>query len=237
MAGTNMDAVAKAVRAELRNGPLRQAELVARLEARGLPAAAAGWAGMWVELVRVPPSGTWDRRRADLYALADAWVPRVDVAEEAGIEHLVRRYLGAFGPAALKDIGAWMGLTVGQMRHVADRMSLRTFRDEAGRGLVDLPDAVLPDPDTPAPVRFIAVWDALLLVHARRTEVLPEALRPTIFNTKTPHSFNTVLVDGHVAATWRHETDAIQIEPLRRLSRAERAAVEDEAHRLEELYR
>ena len=33
------------------------------------------WAGTWVDLVRVPPSGTWERRRADLYGLADAWLP------------------------------------------------------------------------------------------------------------------------------------------------------------------
>jgi hypothetical protein len=228
----DLDMVADAVRRELADGPLRFAELRERLTARGLPERAASLAGFCVPMVRVPPSGTWERRRADLYGLAEAWLPPVAVTEEDGIELLVRRYLGAFGPAALKDIAGWMGLTVGQIRHVADRMDLRPFRDEGGGPLVDLPDASLPAPDTPAPPRFIAVWDAMLLVHARRTGVLPEADRPLIFNTKTPHSHNTFLIDGQVAGTWRFEDGEIRLSPFHSLTAAERAALEEEAHRL-----
>jgi hypothetical protein len=232
MAATDMEAVAAAVRDELAGGPLRMAELTKRIEARGFPARAAGWAGLWIELVRVPPSGTWERRRADLYGLADQWLPRVEVAEDNGIELLIRRYLGAFGPAPPKDIASWMGFNVGQMQHVAERMALRPLRDEAGRSLLDLPDATLPDPEAPAPVRFIAVWDAMLLVHARRTEVLPEEYRPRIFNTKAPHSFNTFLVDGQVAGTWRLEDGEVQLTPFRTLTAAHSRELEDEAHRL-----
>ncbi len=225
-------AVAVAVRRELADGPLPMKELTARLAARGFPATAAKWAGTWVDLVRVPPSGTWERRRADLYGLADAWLPPTDVTEEQGMELLVRRYLGAFGPASLKDIASWMGMNVGQMRHVADRLELRRFRDESGGTLLDLPDAPLPDPETPAPPRFLAVWDAALLVHARRTLILPEEFRPLIFNTKTPHSHNTFVLDGQVAGTWRYEDGEISLSPLRSLSATERAALDDEAHRL-----
>ena len=225
-------AVAEAVRRELADGPLPMKQLTERLVARGFPATAARWAGTWVDLVRVPPSGTWERRRADLYGLADAWVPPTGVTEEEGMELLIRRYLGAFGPAPIKDIASWMGMNAGQMRHVADRMELRTLRGEAGTVLLDLPGAPLPDPETPAPPRFLAVWDAALLVHARRTLILPEEFRPLIFNTRTPHSHNTFLLDGQVAGTWRHERDEISLAPLRQLTTAERAAIDDEAHRL-----
>ena len=227
-----MQAVAAAVREELADGPLRMRELSARIGARGYPPAAAGWAGLWVDLVRVPPSGTWERRRADLYGLADQWLPPIQVAEEVGIEHLVRRYLGAFGPAPLRDIATWMGCNVGQVRPVAERMELRELRDERGKPLWDLPDAPLPDPETPAPARFLAVWDAMLLVHARRAEVLPEAYRPHIFNTKTPHSHNTFLVDGQVAGTWRREEGRIVLSPLRTLTGPEHRELADEADRL-----
>jgi hypothetical protein len=238
MAGTDMKAVAAAVRGELADGPLRQAELAERLQSRGFPRSVLTWAGLWVEIVRVPPSGTWERRRADLYGLAADWIPRVEVSEDDGIELLVRRYLGAFGPAALKDVASWMGLSASQMRHVAGRMELRRdLRDGDGRALVDLPDAPLPDPETPAPVRFIGTWEAILLVHARRTAVLPEAFRPTIFNTKVPHSFNTVLVDGQVAATWKVVDDEVEVMPLRPLSAGERRAVDEGAHRLWEFHR
>ena len=225
-------AVAEAVRSELSDQPLPMKQLTERLVARGFPPTAARWAGTWVDLVRVPPSGTWERRRADLYGLADAWLPTTAVTEEQGMELLIRRYLGAFGPATLKDVANWMGMKVSQMRHVADLMELRPFRDENGGLLLDLPGAPLPDPETPAPPRFLAVWDAALLVHARRTLILPEELRPLIFNTKTPHSHNTFLLDGQVAGTWRHDGDEISLSPLRPLTAAERSSLDEEAHRL-----
>ena len=228
----DMDAVAAVVRDALADGPLRMAELTKRVERLGVPPRAASRAGLWVDMVRIPPSGTWERRRADLYGLAETWIPPVEVTEEEGIELLIRRYLGAFGPAPLRDVASWMGFNVGQMKHVAERMDLRELRDAADKPLVDLPDAPLPDPETPAPVRFIAVWDAMLLVHARRTQVLPEEYRPRIFNTKVPHSFNTVLVDGQVAGTWRFEEGEVQLTPFRSLAARERREVEEEAARL-----
>jgi Winged helix DNA-binding domain len=226
-------AVADAVRHELAGGPLTMKELTARLGARGFPADAARWAGMWVDLVRVPPSGTWERRRADLYGLADAWLGAPpDISEEHGMELLIRRRLGGFGPASLKEIAGWMGVNVGQMRRVAERITLESFRSEDGTTLLDLPGAPLPDAEAPAPARFLAVWDAALLVHARRTQILPEEFRAQIFNTKTPHSFNTFLLDGQVAGTWRHEEGEVRLSPLRPLTAQERAELDDEAQRL-----
>lgn len=237
--GIDVAAAAEAVAQLLAEGPLPMAELSARLEARGFPARAAKSVGPWVDLVRVPPSGSWERRRADLYGLASWWLPPPDETpdEDGGIELLVRRYLGAFGPAPLRDIASWMGMNVGHIRHVVDRIDLREMGDDRGRQLFDLPDAPLPEPETPAPTRFIAVWDAILLVHARRTGVLPEEYRSRIFSTKTPHSMNTFLVDGRVAGTWRFEADEIRLEPLRRLTAIERRELEEEAHHLAAFHR
>lgn len=234
---TDMAAVARAIREELADGPLRMAELTKRMVARGFPQRATAWAGTWVDMVRVPPSGTWERRRADLYALAEEWLPPTrEITEDEGIEHLVRRYLGGFGPAPLADVANWMGLNVGQLRHVAERMDLRPYRDEAGRTLLDLPDGRIVDEATPAPPRFLPVWDATLLVHARRTQVLPEEYRARIFNTRTPHSLNTFLVDGRVAGSWRHEDGEVRLDPFEPLPAADRRAVEEEAHGLARLH-
>jgi hypothetical protein len=106
-------------------------------------------------------------------------------------------------------------------------------RDEAGNELLDLPGLPLPDPGVPAPVRFIPVWDASLLVHARRTGILPEQFRPLIFNTKTPHSVDTFLVDGRVAGTWRYEDGRITLKPFEELPRRVMGEVRDEADRME----
>src|SRR5439155_26519640 len=129
---------------------------------------ATGYVGLWLDLVRVPPSGTWERRRADLLAAAQDWIGPDDATEAPGLERLVQRYLGAFGPAAPTDIASWSGVRARHLVPVLERLRLRRFRDEGGGELVDLPRQPLPDPETPAPVRFLPVWDATMLVHARR---------------------------------------------------------------------
>ena len=96
----------------------------------------------------------------------------------------MRRYLSGFGPASVKDLANWAGLPVSLMKPVVESLELRRFRDEGGNELVDLPRAPLPDADTPAPVRFLPVWDATLLAHARRTQILPEEYRSRVFGTK-----------------------------------------------------
>jgi len=191
-----------------------------------------GPSGLWLDLVRVPPSGTWERRRADLYALAEEWVGPEDASPEEGVAHLVRRYLQGFGPARPAEIADWAGLDVTTTKHALERLDLRTFQDEQGKALVDLPRLPLPDADTPAPARFLPVWDATLLVHARRTSILPERYRPRVFNVKTPHSMNTFLVDGQVAGTWRYEQGRVKLSPFGRLSKSARAELNEEAERL-----
>lgn len=214
------------LRRALSGSPLGRAELERLLGQR------LGVAPSWVDLVRVPPSGTWERRRADLYALAEDWVGPEDASEDEGIELLVRRYFGGFGPAPVADIANWAKLEPAVIRSALERIRLRRFEDEAGKELFDLPRAPLPDPETPAPVRFLPVWDASLLVHARRTGILPERYRARVFNVKTPHSVNTFLLDGQVAGTWRYEKGRVRITAFGRLTKKARTEVNEEAERL-----
>jgi hypothetical protein len=207
------------------------------VRALGLDTAIWYGASLWVDLVRVPPSGTWESPRADRYAVASDWLgDPPDLTEEGGIDHLVRRYLAAFGPASRADVASFTGLSPATVASALDRVATRTFVDEGGGELVDVPRAPLPHPDTPAPVRFLGVFDATLLTQARRTQILPERYRGRIFNTKTPHSFPTFLVDGRVAGTWRFDVDRIEIEPFERLTPMTLRAVRDEADRLRELF-
>jgi hypothetical protein len=129
LAGIDMEAVAAQMRKHLAGGPRRAPELQELLRADGYPRIAAVSAGLWVDIIRVPPSGTWEQRRADLYGLADQWLGANDVAEDDGLEHLVRRYLGGFGPAALNDVASWAGLPATTLRPVVERLRLRRFRD------------------------------------------------------------------------------------------------------------
>lgn len=232
LAGVEMDRFVALARELLSDGPVRAKVLQAKLEAAGAPRPAATGIGMWIDLVRVPPSGTWEERRADLYGLADTWTGRGDATEEEGMDHLVRRYLAGFGPASAGDVASFTGIHIGALRPVLARLSLRTFHDEQGRVLLDLPRAPLPDPGTPAPIRFLPTWDATLLVHARRTQILPERHRNRIFHTKAPHSFSTFLVDGQVAGAWRYDEGRVAIEPFEPLPKRILQEVEREAEPL-----
>lgn len=193
-----------------------------------------GWSGvgLWLDLVRVPPSGTWERRRADLFADAENWIPGDAVDPASAQEHLVKRYLGGFGPSTRAEIAEWSGLATGEIDTALSGLVTRRFRSEDGKELFDLPHGLRPAPDTKAPVRFLHVWDAMLLVHARRTGVLREEHRKLIFNTKTPHSKPTFLVDGAVAGTWVHEHGKVAVFPFEPLPRTVRREVEDEAKAL-----
>ena len=217
--GVDVEAAAALVRERLAAGPARQAELARLLADNGYPKAVWTGVGLWLDLVRVPPSGTWERRRADHYALAEQWVGPGAASEGDGHAHLIRSYLRGFGPAALEDVSSWAGVPARLLSPALDRLRLRRFRDEQGRELIDLPRAPLPPASTPAPVRFLPWWDAMLLVHARRTGILPEEYRPVVFDTKNPPSVPTFIVDGRVAGAWRYEAGRVELEPYERLSR------------------
>jgi hypothetical protein len=214
------------VRRAFNGGTLKRAEIEEILGKR------LGLAGLFLDMVRVPPSGTWERRRADLYGLAEDWVGPESATEREGVELLVRRYLQGFGPARPAEIADWASLDVKTTRAALERLELRRFQDEQGKELVDLPRLPLPDADTPAPVRLLPVWDATLLVHARRTQILPERYRPHVFNVRTPQSVNTFLVDGQVAGTWKYDNDRVKVEPFGRLAKGVRAELDEEAERL-----
>jgi hypothetical protein len=230
-----MAVAAHKLRKRLGDGTMSRKEIH---ELLGSDSVVTNGVNMWLDLVRVPPSGTWERRRADLYAAAEVWLgdPPRKLDERAGIELLVRRYLTGFGPAPTADIANWAGLHPKRVQPVIDSMKLRSFREESGRGLVDLPRAPLPDPETPAPPRFIGTWDAMLLTHARRTGVLPEEHRPKVFNSRTPQSMPTFMVGGRVAGSWKFENGKVKLDSFERLDAAAKRELKEESDRLAELH-
>jgi len=231
------EAIAGALRAALDDGPKTSAELILTMERAGFEKPLWEGAGLWLDMVRVPPSGTWERRRADRFGLADQWIAREDVEEVDGLNLLLTRYLQGFGPATLADASTWAGVPRPRLEPIAASMDLVSYGDESGATLLDLAEAVLPDPDTPAPVRFLPTWDATLLAHCRRSGILPEEFRKAIFHTKNPQSVGTVLVDGAVAATWAWRNERVEVEELKKLTAAKRREVAAEAEALTAFYR
>lgn len=229
------DALAAQVRAWFADGPLERSDLLDRLAAEGVDTGHWETLSQWLELLRVPPQGTWKRRRAHLYGLAsNELAASAPVDPDAAMQVLVTRYLGGFGPASRDDLASWAGMPVGAFDEVLDRMALRTFADADGRELIDLPRRPLPDASVHAPVRFLGTWDATLLVHARRTQILPEEHRDKVFHIRRPHSVNTVLVEGRVAGTWTFDrTQGVVVEPFEAIPARFRDELEDERAALE----
>ncbi len=233
-ADIDMAAAAAAVRSHLAKGPLRQAEIVARLDDDGFPQQTFQGVQLWVDLVRVPPAGTWESPRAHVYGLAERWLRRRTPADLGRAEELlVTRYLRGFGPATPGDVARYAGWTITEARAVLGRLRLRTARDPDGAQLFDLTRAPRPEAATPAPVRFLAAFDAVLLLgHATRARILPPEHRSKVFASTMPQSTPTFLVDGRVAGTWRFTGGRVVTAPFEPLPTTASHAVEQEAERL-----
>jgi hypothetical protein len=204
--GVDVDAVLAAGRALLDERPRTNAQLRALMAERWPDHDATSLAYAvhhLVPVVQVPPRGVWGQKGLPTWATAEHWLGRpVDPAPS--IDQIVLRYLAAFGPAGTMDVQAWSGLT--RLREVTDRLrpQLQVFRSEAGRELFDLPDAPRPDPDTPAPVRFLPQFDNVSLSHADRSHLAAAA--PAQWPTDDLH-WSALLVDGFIAGVWRLARD------------------------------
>jgi DNA glycosylase AlkZ-like len=234
--GVDLAELIAAGRALLAEAPRTRVELSRRLSERwpDNDAASLAYAITYrVPLVQIPPRGVWRQGGLATWAAMDDWVPGPPPATSAA--EVVLRYLGAFGPATVRDVQTWSGLT--RLREVTDGLGdrVRRFRDEAGTELLDLPDAPRPDPDVPAPPRFLPEYDNLLLSHADRTRVNPGAHRIPL-PPGNGAALGTVLVDGALRGTWAlHEsTDAasLTVQRYEPLTPAEAQAVGDEGARL-----
>ena len=190
---------------------------------------------MYLPLVQVPPRGVWGAGGQARYATIESWTGRA-LETEPSLADLILRYLGAFGPATVRDMQNWSGLTKLKAAFEDLRPRLVTFWDDQGRELFDQPDAPRPGPDVPAPVRFLGEYDNVLLGHADRRRIIPEDF-PWKATLAPGRLVSNVLVDGMLRATWWIEREGkrratLGIRPFRKLSRSERDEVAAEARRM-----
>lgn len=187
-----------------------------------------------VPLVQIPPRGLWGKSGQAVYTTAEAWLGNV-AHEPASMDSIVLRYLAAFGPATVKDIQIWSGLT--KLKAVVDRMrpKLAVFHDEAGHELFDLPDAPRPSEETPSPPRFLGEFDQMLLSYADRSRVMSEADRTKVFTTNGIIR-SVILVDGFVCGLWKLSESktktVLDIAPFRQLNARQLEELREEGTKL-----
>jgi len=187
-------------------------------------------------LIHGPSASEWRSHTAGgTFVPARSWLGADGAAGDAAAEHLVRRYLAAFGPATGADISQWTGLPLSLLRTGLERLGLRRFRDELGRDLYDLPRAPLPSGDAHAPARLLPRFDNLVLSHDDRRRVISDEHRSAVIEGGEVRA--TFLVDGFVAGTWALEGGRVKFESLTPIPRAARRELADEAAMLEEFVR
>jgi hypothetical protein len=243
----DLSEVAGFARSLLEQEPRIRTALVPALEERwpGYDRQALSYAAtILLPLVQLPPRGIWGKTGPARLTTAEAWLGR-PLATVPSPDDLVLRYLAAFGPAGNPDIRTWSGLT--GVREITERLRprLRTFRDGAGRELLDLPDSPPPAPDTPAPPRFLPEFDNVFLSHQDRARIILAGV--PVSDLTVQRSVRKLLIDGFVAAEWTITRDdgtrddgtrddstpdggtaTLLVEPFRRLSPEEVAEVTGE---------
>ncbi len=233
--GVGLDALLAAGRALLEDRPRTRAELSELLKEKWPerePYSLAYAVTFLVALVQVPPRGVWGESAQATWTTAESWLG-CPLNPDPSPEEMVVRYLEAFGPATVADARTWSGL--GGLREVFARLRPRlvTFRDERGRELFEVPGAPLPDPETPAPPRFLPAFDNALLSHADRSRIIADEHRAALF--KDPY-MRGVLLDGFVCGTWKlertREKATLVIELFEPLMDEDRDALAEEGSRL-----
>lgn len=233
--GVDLDPVLAAGRALVEERPRSLAELRDALAGGGFggdPASLAYAVRNRLPTFQVLPRGLWTRSGDVRLTTLDTWSGR-PMPTDTDPAPLVRRYLAAFGPASVADVQAWSRLTGLRAVMEALRPTLRSFRDERGRELFDLPDAPLATGEEPAPVRFLPDYDNALLSHDDRSRIVPPLEWPTRGDNVTAPVF---LVDGFVAGVWKlhrssraRDAGELRLQPMVSLTSEQRAEVEREA--------
>jgi len=178
-----------------------------------------------------PPAGHWAHGGTNVpYVAARHWIDGgARPTEEKALELLIRRYLGAFGPATLADVARFAGQVPARIRPVLEKLapSLRRFADEQGRTIFDLPRAPRPAADVEAPVRLLPRYDELLIGYEHRDRVIAKEHRGAVYS-KNAIVEAVFFVDGFAAGTWSLATtkaDAVvRLRPFNTLARSDRVA-------------
>ena len=144
---------------------------------------------------------------------------------------LFRRYLHAYGPSTPAAFAEWAGIALSAASETFGSMEseLLAVATPIGDRWVLAADEALLDTPLPRTARLLPSGDPYFLLQGADRELLvpDDTQRPELW---TPRVWpGALLVDGEVVGTWRRTEAVVTVDPWRRLSRAQRDALDAEA--------
>ncbi len=177
-----------------------------------------------------------------VFIRTDHWLPKLQLELMSATEAqctLLRKYLRAYGPATLTDFSHWAGIPMQEVR------PLRTLLEpELAEIPGDKKNCLLLREDVEAlnrsavpggSIRLLPLFDSYLLAHQEKDHLLSPKHYKRVYRNQGWIS-PVVLIDGVIAGVWSHKLQGkrllVSIEPVRKLSKKERAGIEREAKHL-----
>jgi hypothetical protein len=182
------------------------------------------------------PTGTvlmrWEGAR-----LPVIWtVPRPELDPREARLELARRYLHVFGPTTPAAFAKWAGIGSAEGRAAFEALAREVIAVRTAIGdqwiLTSDEPSFAATPSPAAPARLLPSGDPYFLLHGVDRELLVpgEEQRRELWTSRVWPG--AVLVAGEVVGTWRRASQVVAIQAWRRLSTAERQAVEAQAESL-----
>src|SRR5580693_2118770 len=179
---------------------------------------------------------------AIVFIRTDHWLPKLKRERISATEAqctLLRKYLRAYGPATLTDFSHWAGIPMRELQRLPTLLEPELAEipgDKKNRLLLREDVAALSGRPAANPsIRLLPNFDSYLLAHREKDHLLSAQHYKRVYRNQGWIS-PVVLIDGAIAGVWSHKLQGkkllVDIEPFGKLSKAQRAGIEQEADSL-----
>ncbi len=235
------DAMNEAVVEALRGGPMTLRDLTEHIKPKAGKRVRKWMARFWSVVRPAIVEGLVcygpDRGQEATFVRVDQWLPgQREVSEEEAKQVLLRRYLGAFGPATLRDFSKWAGMPIREATAVWESLDeeLVEISVEKNKGSVLRNDfRQLRNSELRAPVlRLLPSFDPYVLGHVEKDHLVDDRHYKRVYRDQWWIS-PVVLLNGRIIGTWsyprRGKRMSLEVRLFEKGSKMIRARIEEEA--------
>jgi hypothetical protein len=169
------------------------------------------------------------------YALLEERAPPVKALKrDEALTEFARRYFASHGPATVRDFAKWSGLT-----NADAKRGLESIKDQLQHEVLNGDDYWFVPTRSPAkpasPTAYLlSVYDEYIIGYKDRSMIAEAEIAARLFTLGNALTA-VIAMDGQIVGTWRRTLNqgvaVIEINPFRRLTKAEQRAVATAAQR------